>query len=353
MNCVPRRPLALVFVEDLIHRARHRAQVGSVYVGIDVEHGLDIVVADDAQFGARLDGGQVAEHLDGARHAGGGARRSGHSGGAARGELGCGRAGYGQAAQRRQAVEPVLRGLRGDVVADPVARVEIEIGRGLEASAERDQNALSDILLREPDGGCARAVHVHRHAGVVERLLDAGIDGAGNVAHVVEHALGQGAVCVEIGAHDLDVDGRRQAEVQDLRDDVHRQRIKRHAGVFAGQHLAQHFDIVRRGVVLRRELHLDVRVGRTDGRRCRIGKVQAGIGQPDVIDDADDLAGGNVLADGGVDVVAQGRGFFNARAGARAQVNLELAGIDGGKEILARDRGPGRPRIRRPPRGRR
>ena len=72
------------------------------------------------------------------------------------------------------------------------------------------------------------------------------------------------------------------------------------------------------------------------GAECRIGKVDAGIGQADVIDDGDNLAGGNVLADGGVDVIAQGRGFLNARAGARPHVNLELAGVDDGKEILPR-----------------
>ena len=51
------------------------------------------------------------------------------------------------------------------------------------------------------------------------------------------------------------------------------------------------------------------RRGRTDGRRSGVGKVEAGVGQADVIDDAHDLAGGNVFADGGVDVVAEGGGF--------------------------------------------
>ncbi len=35
-----------------------------------------------------------------------------------------------------------------------------------------------------------------------------------------------------------------------------------------------------------------------------------------------------------VDVIAERGGLFNARAGARAHVNLELSRIDGGKEVL-------------------
>ena len=50
------------------------AEVGAVDVGVDVEHGLDVVVADGAELGAGSDGGQVAEHLH--RTAGCRARRS-------------------------------------------------------------------------------------------------------------------------------------------------------------------------------------------------------------------------------------------------------------------------------------
>ena len=125
----------------------------------------------------------------------------------------------------------------GDAVADPVARIEIEIRRGLEASAQCDQNALRHILLREPDGRGARAIHVHCHAGAVERLLDARVDSAGNVAHIVEHAFGQGAVLVEVGADDLDIDRcatvRSSGSASRCPPAGHRS----HAGVFASQHV--------------------------------------------------------------------------------------------------------------------
>ena len=54
-----------------------RAQVGAVDVGVDVDDGLDVVVADGAQLGAGHDGGEVAEHLHwrAAPGRGGGERR--------------------------------------------------------------------------------------------------------------------------------------------------------------------------------------------------------------------------------------------------------------------------------------
>ncbi len=66
MKCEPRgRSLSVAF-NDLIHGAGHGAEVGSVDIGEDVEHGLHIVVAHRAQLRAGLDGSEVSEHLHGA-----------------------------------------------------------------------------------------------------------------------------------------------------------------------------------------------------------------------------------------------------------------------------------------------
>jgi len=87
-------------------------------------------------------------------------------------------------------------------------------------------------------------------------------------------------------------------------------------------------------VVIGRELDLDVGVGGTDGRGGGVGEIQSGVGQADVIDDGNHFLGRNLLADGGVDVVAKEGCFLNAGTGTGADVNFELAGIDGGKEVL-------------------
>jgi hypothetical protein len=95
-------------------------------------------------------------------------------------------------------------------------------------------------------------------------------------------------------------------------------------------------------MVIGRELHLDIGVGGSDGCGSGVGEIQAGIGQPDVIDDGNNFLGRNLLANGGVDVVAKEGCLFDARAGAGADVDFELAGVDGGKEVLA-EQGRSRP----------
>ena len=47
--------------------------------------------------------------------------------------------------------------------------------------------------------------------------------------------VGDLAIACDVGAFDLNVDGRGQAEVQDLGDDVGRQEVERGAGKLARQ----------------------------------------------------------------------------------------------------------------------
>jgi hypothetical protein len=131
----------------------------------------------------------------------------------------------------------------------------------LEAAAEGDEDALRDVGLGEADFFGASAVDIHGHIRVVEWLLDAGIGCAGNVADFIEHLLGEGAVAVEVRADDLDVNGGGEAEVEDLGDDVNGQHVEGDPGIFAIQHVAQALDVGRGGVVIGRELDLDVGVG--------------------------------------------------------------------------------------------
>ena len=86
------------------------------------------------------------------------------------------------------------------------------------------------------------------------------------------------------------------------------------------------------------QLHLNVGVGRADGRGGRVREIQRRVGQADVIQHRDHLIGRNLLPDRLVDVVAERGRLFDARSGAGADVNLELAGVHRGKEILAQKR---------------
>ena len=212
-----------------------RAQVGSFDVGVDVDDRLNIVMADRALFHARHDAGKIRQHL----HRPGSARRSRGGGSACAGPtLPKGEApgaavevlpeGWviaasvaelvmGRLSSAAMAVHAVLRRLNGDVVGNAVAGIEIEVGAGLEAAAEGHQQALRHILLRQAHVLGAGAVHVHCQVGIIEGLLDARVGGAGNIADLIQHALGEGAVAVEIGADDLNIDGRGETKIQDLR----------------------------------------------------------------------------------------------------------------------------------------
>ncbi len=43
------------------------------------------------------------------------------------------------------------------------------------------------------------------------------------------------------------------------------------------------------------------------------------------------------MANRGVDLIGQTRGFFDAQAGARAEVHSDLAGVNLGEEVAAED----------------
>ena len=62
-----------------------------------------------------------------------------------------------------------------------------------------------------------------------------------------------------------------------------------------------------------------------------------GVGQADVVEDVVHLVGGNRLADGLLDQVAEAGGFFDAGAGLGADVQDEGAVVAVGKEVLAEE----------------
>ena len=191
------------------------------------------------------------------------------------------------------------------------------------------------VFLGEANRLGASAVHVHRHTGIVERLLDARVGCAGNIADLIQHAFGESVISIHVGTNDLYVDGRREAEVENLGDNVHRQHVKGYTRILAGQHTAKALDIGRGGMMVFGQLHLDVGVRRSNGRRGRVRKVQSGVRQADIIQNCHDLFGGDLLTDGGVNLVAERGCFLDARARVSAHVNLELAGVYRGEEVLA------------------
>src|SRR5438445_8671117 len=109
---------------------------------------------------------------------------------------------------------------------------------------QRNKQITSNVTLGEPDLAGLRAIHVHMELGLIERLLNAQIDSAGHVTELLQQSVGELAGRFEVGSHDLDVDRRGQAEVQNLADNVGRKKRKRHTREFVSQPEAQIVNIL-------------------------------------------------------------------------------------------------------------
>ena len=83
------------------------------------------------------------------------------------------------------------------------------------------------------------------------------------------------------------------------------------------------------------EADQDVGIADADGAGIVIGHVDAADGQPDIADDAVELAGGNNALDRRSDPVGESSRLFDARSRRCADVQLDLAAVDGWEEILA------------------
>ena len=145
-------------------------------------------------------------------------------------------------------------------------------------------------------------------------------------------------VIVHFGADELDIDWRGQAEIQDLAHDVGRLEGEERTGKFLRQVDAQLALVIGGRFVARLERDEDVRVGRADYTGVRVGKIDTGIGQADVIEDAIEVLGGNFLANGGLDLVAQLGRFLHAQTSLGADVELEFARINRGEKVLTEER---------------
>jgi len=140
------------------------------------------------------------------------------------------------------------------------------------------------------------------------------------------------ARCIQIGPDDLNIDRSGQSKVQNLGHNVHRHHIERHARVLVSQHAAQPLDILLAGMMIAGQLHLDICVGGAYRRGGRVGKIQRGVRQADVVENRHHFVGRNLPADGLLHVIAKRSRFFDARTRVGAHVNDELAESTDGKK---------------------
>ena len=171
-----------------------------------------------------------------------------------------------------------------------------------------------------------------------QHLLHVDIGGAGNLPHPVRDLLRDEVVALHVGAGDLNVDGRRQSEVQDLRHDVGRLEEELHSRKAARQFLAQRADVSRRGVVMFRiQSHQDFRVAGADHAGIAIGEIEARIGQPNIVEDRHQFIFGDLLVQVFLNLIAEPGGLFHAQSGTGPHVQPHQAGIHRREEVLAQE----------------
>ncbi len=198
---------------------------------------------------------------------------------------------------------------------------------------------LATSRAREPALGRLGAVDRDVELRVVEVLLDAQVDQAGHLAELVQHLVGDPAIALDVGALDLHVDRRGQAEVEDLRDDVGGQEVEGHAGKLLRQRSAAAPGRSRRwgDALAFSETRMSASAAPiTPGRA--VHPVDGAVGQADVVEDHVQLAGGDLAPDRRLDQIAQARGLLDAGAGLGPQVQDELPAVGVGEEVLAEPR---------------
>ena len=247
--------------QDLVDIGRHATQVAAVIIGIDIEDGLYVIVADDGAGGGAAQGGNTAQN--------GGGRVGGRR--------------DGRPLQGVEGVDAVLRSLDLERITDAIEGVQPFVDGDLSVPAERNERAVGHIALQQTGVIRLRAVHIHLNCGRVHLLVDEYIHGAGNRRHLIADLAGQRVILRRVHAHNLDVDRHGQSEIQDLRGDVGGLKVEGLLGERAAQPVAQEpFVFLGAAGLLQR--YQDVPVGVGDIRGGAEGQVDAAGRKADVIE---------------------------------------------------------------------
>ena len=142
----------------------------------------------------------------------------------------------------------------------------------------------------------------------------------------------------DVHAHDLHVDRTRQAEIQGLAHDIGRQECKRRRRKILPERAAQPALIVGAGMMLLLQRNENIGITRADRGRRAVGRIDAAVRQPNVVDDAREFGGGDDLADVRLDRVAKCGCLLDAQPRAGAQVQLDLARVHRREEVLTEPR---------------
>ncbi|MCY1168956.1 hypothetical protein D9M73_89690 [compost metagenome] len=231
-----------------------------------------------------------------------------------------------------------MRRLHHDVVDHPVLRVKPERRRRLRTARQRDQHVLPDVGRAQAELLQPRAVHLQINHRTIEPLVYVGIDRPGNLAYGLGQLGRARRIANDIIAGELHIDGCGQAEVQDLRRNIGRLEEKLHAGEALWQLGAQQADEFICGPVPVLQRHQYLAIHRAYGACIAVRKVDAAVGQANIVQYGFKLVRRHQFADHGLHRIGDARGFLNAGAGRRAHVQADLSGIHAREEIAPQHR---------------
>jgi hypothetical protein len=218
-----------IFRDHFLHVAAHRAEIAILRRAVNVDHAADVVLRGALHLVRAIEAGDISEDL----------RRlavAGH---------------HRDVLDVVQRLHPVLRHLGHEVVVYAVLPIQEEHRRHLHAAAERIQYVARHLVLGEAGLQRLRAVHLDIEGGVIHRLLDPEIGQAGDLPEIGQHLRGDLVARIHVAALELDIDRRRDAEVQDLGDHIRRQEIEGGVWKLVHQLLAQDALVLRGRAMLR------------------------------------------------------------------------------------------------------
>jgi len=207
--------------------SEHSAQIAAVGAGQDVDYRHDVVMVDDRRTGGSPQRGQVGKHL-----------------GVAPSRLADPR---GDDIQGGEGIHGMLRRADVDEVLDALLGVEPVHGLHLAAAAEAQQHRIGHVALGQAKLRGLDAVDGELEPRQVGRLLHPHVGHAGDAAKFLGQPAGNGTVLLLIAADDLDVERRRQTEIDGLTHDVGGQKVESDSGKSAVQPESQAADILLGG----------------------------------------------------------------------------------------------------------
>src|SRR5271167_3022134 len=180
--------------------------------------------------------------------------------------------------------------------------------------------------------------------GLIKGLLNVQVDGSRNLLNPLQQFIRVRPVGLQIVTYNLHINGSGKAEVQNLADDVGRQKREGRPGKLLGKLQAEIVHVVGCRPVILGQADENVRICRSNGSGVAIRKIDAAIGQTDVVDDAVDFLRRDLLADRSLNQISQSGCLLNTSSRTRAQMQFELTCIDRGEKILTQPRNQKRKR---------